>query len=181
MTFKSLKPPASYTLTVSPTDTIASIKSQLSKTHATAPPADAQRLLVKGKALADSKLLKEYNVQSGDTVNLMVKPGVNWDPSKPKEQEILQPKPLSASETGALGLAVGDGPASGKRKHGRAPSIVLSPSPSSDMPGAAPEKDILLSLDTTTDVPTSATETLSTYHTTITNPDFWEKLLLFLQ
>ncbi|KAF7763623.1 hypothetical protein Agabi119p4_8160 [Agaricus bisporus var. burnettii] len=181
LTFKSLKPPASYTLTVSPTDTIASIKSQLSKTHATAPPADAQRLLVKGKALADSKLLKEYNVQSGDTVNLMVKPGVNWDPSKPKEQEILQPKPLPASETGALGLAVGDGPASGKRKHGRAPSIVLSPSPSSDMPGAAPEKDILLSLDTTTDVPTSATETLSTYHTTITNPDFWEKLLIFLQ
>lgn len=114
-------------------------------------------------------------------MNLMVKPGVNWDPSKPKEQEILQPKPLSASETGALGLAVGDGPASGKRKHGRAPSIVLSPSPSSDMPGAAPEKDILLSLDTTTDVPTSATETLSTYHTAITNPDFWEKLLIFLQ
>jgi UV excision repair protein RAD23 len=181
LTFKSLKPPASYTLKVSPTDTIASIKSQLSSTHATAPPVDAQRLLVKGKALVDSKLLKEYNVQSGDTVNLMVKPGIKWDPSEPKEPEILQPKPVPAAETTLLGLAVGGETTSGKKRHGRAPSIVLSPSPSSDMPGAAPEKDIVLSVDSAADVPASATETLSTYQTIMTTPGFWENLLTFLK
>ena len=34
---------------------------------------------MKGKALADSKLLKEYSVKDGDTVNLMVKAGVEWN------------------------------------------------------------------------------------------------------
>ena len=57
-----------------PTDTIQAIKAQLAS-EAGAPPADVQRLLLKGKALADAKLLKEYDVKDGDTVNLMVKPG----------------------------------------------------------------------------------------------------------
>ncbi|KAJ3570565.1 hypothetical protein NP233_g4316 [Leucocoprinus birnbaumii] len=189
LTFKSLKPPASYTLTVSPTDTISTIKSQLATTYDTAPPADAQRLLVKGKALADAKLLKEYNVQNGDTVNLMLKPGTTWDPSKPKEKveekvetkEILQPKPVPA----VPGLSVtGEGAAaaatSGKRtRHSRTPSIVLSPSPSSDVLGAAPEKDILLTLDSETTA--APVETLTTYHATVADPAFWEKLLAFVR
>lgn len=120
-------------------------------------------------------------MQSGDTVNLMVKPGVSWDPSKPKEPEILQPKPVPAAETTALGLAVGEGTTSGKRRHGRTPSIVLSPSPSSDLPGAAPEKDIVLSADVTVDVPASAIEAQSTYQATVTTPDFWKNLLTFLK
>ncbi|KAF9447742.1 ubiquitin-like protein [Macrolepiota fuliginosa MF-IS2] len=184
LTFKSLKPPASYTLTVSPTDTIATIKSQLSDTHATAPPVDAQRLLVKGKALADAKLLKEYNVQNGDTVNLMVKPGVNWDPSKPKEAPILQPKPrLALDATSGLTVGGGDGTTPAKKaRHSRTPSIVLSPSPSSDFPGAAPERDILLTLDSAADLPNSMpVETLSTFHHTVAKPEFWEKLLTFLK
>ncbi|KAF5356779.1 hypothetical protein D9756_006708 [Leucocoprinus leucothites] len=180
LTFKSLKPPASYTLTVSPTDTIATIKAQLATTHNTAPPADAQRFLVKGKALADAKLLKEYNVQDGDTVNLMLKPGANWDPSKPREEkverEILQPKPVPA----VPGLFVSDesAPVGKRTRHSRAPSIVLSPSPSSDAPGAAPERDILLTLDSETTAPV---ETMTTYHTTVANPEFWEKLLAFVR
>ena len=81
MVFKSTKPVQSYTLSVQPTDTIAQIKTQLAATPG-APPADAQRLLLKGKALADAKLLQEYAVKDGDTINLMIKPGFEWDPSK---------------------------------------------------------------------------------------------------
>ncbi|KXN85832.1 hypothetical protein AN958_10718 [Leucoagaricus sp. SymC.cos] len=178
LTFKSLKPPATYSLAVSPTDTIATIKNQLATKHDTAPPSDSQRLLVKGKALADAKLLKEYNVQDGDTVNLMVKPGVNWDPSKPKEEEILQPKPVVAGE-GLPGLSVSEERTT-KKRHSRTPSIVLSPSPSSDLPGAAPEKDILLTLDSSADQSVPV-ESLSTFHTTVSKPEFWEKLLAFVR
>jgi len=183
LTFKSLKPSASYTLTVSPTDTIATIKSQLSTTHATAPPSDSQRLLVKGKALADAKLLKEYNVQDGDTVNLMVKPGVNWDPTKPKEPEIKQPKPrLPAEPMSGLTVAGEEGTAARKQRHSRTPSIVLSPSPSVDVPGASQEKDIILSLDSTAELPPRVpVETLSTFHHTVAKPEFWQKLLAFLR
>ena len=81
MTFKSTKPVQVYALDVQPTDTISSIKAQLASVPG-APPADVQRLLLKGKALADSKILREYAVKDGDTINLMVKPGFDWDPSK---------------------------------------------------------------------------------------------------
>ena len=176
LTFKSLKPLASYTLTVSPTDTIATIKSQLSTTHNTSPPADAQRFIIKGKALADTKLLKEYNIQDGDTVNLMVRPGISWDPSKPREEGILQPKPIPA-DSGLSADSPGI-PSEKRMRHSRTPSIVLSPSPSLDAPGSTPEKDILLTLDP--EMPAS-TGALTTYHTTIANPEFWVKLAAFFR
>jgi UV excision repair protein RAD23 len=82
---KSLKPPKTYTLAVQSSDTIADIKSYLASQPG-APPVDVQRLLLKGKALADTKLLKEYNIKDGDTVNLMVKQGQesNQAPETPK-------------------------------------------------------------------------------------------------
>src|SRR5579863_8532091 len=93
ITFKSLKPPFSTTIPVSPTDPISTIKSQIAA-QPCAPPADAQRLLLKGKALADAKLLKEYSVQDGDTINLMVKPGIEWDPTAKPQQEETTSAPL---------------------------------------------------------------------------------------
>lgn len=159
LTFKSLKPPKSFTLPVQPTDTIQSIKSLLaSQPHA--PPADVQRLLLKGKALADAKLLKEYNIKDGDTVNLMIKPGHTWDPNAMTSV----PKP-------SLG-------------HVRIPSVVLSPSPSSLSPSAEADKplDINLTLDTSS-IPTASAEsaTHSTYHATISQPEFWDRLHSFLR
>ncbi|KZT25690.1 hypothetical protein NEOLEDRAFT_1064568 [Neolentinus lepideus HHB14362 ss-1] len=170
ITFKSIKPPKSYTLSVSPTDSISSIKAQLAA-EATAPPADAQRLLLKGKALADNKLLREYSVRDGDTINLMVKPGYNWDLSAPPTISI--PGSSMQINTDAT-----------KRSHSRVPSVVLSPSPSGAFT-AGEEKpvDILLSLDTST-IPTpslSPEASSSTYHDTISNPEFWQKLLDFLR
>ncbi|KAF8962562.1 hypothetical protein BDZ97DRAFT_2021663 [Flammula alnicola] len=154
LVFKSLKPPASYTLLVEPTDTIAAIKAQLAA-QPTAPPADVQRLLLKGKALADGKLLKEYTIKAGDTVNLMVKPGHHWDP------------------TATTTTATAD--------HQRIPSVVLSPSPSSDSPGSV-EKDIMLTLDAgVLPSPVTQPETMSTYHEVVANPEFWERLHAFLK
>ncbi|KAJ3719047.1 hypothetical protein DFJ43DRAFT_1042816 [Lentinula guzmanii] len=193
---KSTKPPITYTLSgIHPTDTIAAIKQHLSSTNPTAPTPDAQRLLLKGKALADTKLLKEYPVKDGDTINLMVKPGVDWNPSAPiptAESPVVSlssPAPKKAAEmTGSSSLLQGGPPGghTGKR-HQRIPSVVLSPSPSNDDDvDTHTKKDILLTLDTSdlgigsgsTSVPK---ETLGTYHLTISSPEFWEKLTQFLR
>ena len=188
ITFKSIKPPASYTLSVHPTDTIGTVKSQLASAHPSAPPVDVQRLLLKGKALADNKLLKEYSIKDGDVINLMVKPGANWDPANPN------PRPTNDSLS-VDGLT--PGPAAGgalkRGRHQRIPSVVLSPSPSASTTdllagsegtpgnGISQEKDILLTLDTT-DVPEPIhPETLSSYHNVVANPEYWEKLLTFLK
>jgi len=106
----------------------------------------------------------------------MVRPGISWDPSKPQKEEILQPKPIPA----VSGLSANSpGILSEKRmRHSRTPSIVLSPSPSLDAPGAMPEKDILLTLDP--EEPASI-GVLTTYHTAIANPEFWVKLARYFR
>ncbi|ESK90889.1 ubiquitin family protein [Moniliophthora roreri MCA 2997] len=192
ITIKSAKPPATFNLSVLPTDTIASVKSQLfestssatSSTHA--PPADAQRLLHKGKALADNKLLKEYPIKAGDVVNLMVKTGFDWDPSKLPSAPvtIAQPAPIVPSQSGAsLTSDTGIGSGSGRRGHQRIPSVVLSPSPANDSPSPSPQfrpMDIELDIDDTqTDPP--AKEVVGSYHEVVSKPEFWERLSIFLK
>lgn len=175
---KSSKPPQSYTLSVQPTDTIADIKSHLAS-QSGAPPADVQRLLLKGKALADSKLLKEYSVKEGDTVNLMVKPGFDWDPTRPSA-----PVPEQKSNPVAVSapLSLTPEPASSKpRSHQRIPSVILSPSPNSLTPMGAEDRpvDIPLSLDSI-GPPNQANIPVSSYQTAVSQPEYWEQLLAFL-
>ncbi|KIM46754.1 hypothetical protein M413DRAFT_63970 [Hebeloma cylindrosporum] len=193
--FKSLKPPVSFTLGVHLTDTISVIKAQLAA-QPSAPPADVQRLLLKGKALADGKLLKEYNIKDGDTVNLMVKPGHHWDPNTntaPIESSISATttslSSMSSDSPNPNSNPFGSGSldpsprskAGGHGKHQRIPSVVLSPSPSSDSPGVV-EKDIMLTIDAgVLASPVAQNETLSTYHQTVANPEFWERLYAFLR
>ncbi|KAH9940328.1 ubiquitin-domain-containing protein [Amylocystis lapponica] len=175
ITFKSVKPSQSYTISVQPTDTISDIKAQLA-TEPGAPPADAQRLLLKGKALADGKLLQEYNVKDGDTVNLMVKPGFEWDPTKVSPP--AQPTPSRGGDNITL---LPEPTQKARSGHGRIPSVVLSPSPSlSPSPG---EKimDIPLVLDTSSIPASPAAATPNTsYHATLAQPVFWEHLYTFL-
>lgn len=184
LTIKSTKPPITYTLSgIHPTDTIAAIKQHLIATNPNAPAPDVQRLLLKGKALADNKLLKEYTVKDGDTINLMVKPGVEWNPSAPSAPSIQTPQPSSlpiSSSTGSLSGSVSGGK---KHSHQRIPSVVLSPSPSNDELNADTKtKDVLLTLDTDNlgsgGVPK---ETLGSYHLTISSPAFWERMIGFLR
>ncbi|GAA5977834.1 hypothetical protein JCM11641_006086 [Rhodosporidiobolus odoratus] len=72
LTIKSLKPPLTFTLSARPTSTIADLKAQLAQAESAAPPAEAQRWILKGKSMGDSKLLKEFPVEEGSTINLMV-------------------------------------------------------------------------------------------------------------
>ncbi|KAJ8516755.1 hypothetical protein ONZ45_g5971 [Pleurotus djamor] len=171
ITIKSLKPPASFSLTVDPTDTISDIKSKLAA-QPTAPPPDVQRLLLKGKALVDTKLLKDYNIADGATVTLMFKPGYEWDPTKPSPQ----PSPPSPTPSITLVDAAKAHPAGG-RKHQRIPSVVLSPSPGSSSPVFDKPIDITLSLD----APPSLSPDISSYHTTVSKPEFWGRLRNFLR
>lgn len=169
LVFKSLKPPATFTMSVPLTDTISAIKAQLAS-KPSAPPADVQRLLFKGKALADGKLLKEYsNIKDGDSINLMVKPGYDWNTtattaSSPELLSTLVPEAHSKQ---------------GGRRHHRIPSVMLSPSPSLESSGAA-EKDILLTIDAGA-LPSPEPDNMSTFNQTVSQPVFWERLHAFLK
>ncbi|KNZ55724.1 hypothetical protein VP01_25g6 [Puccinia sorghi] len=75
ITIKSLKPPLTFSIACSPSSTISELKKLLCESNSSAPPVEAQRLVYKGKALADNKLLKEYEaIQTGETIHLMIKP-----------------------------------------------------------------------------------------------------------
>ena len=184
-----MKPPQTYSLSVQPTDTIADIKVQLAAV-ASAPPADVQRLLVKGKVLADGKLLKEYDVKDGDTVNLMIKAGYHWDPTTavavetPKEtpSSTLAPSSVDATNPPTITLVPEPKEQKTRQGHGRIPSVVLSPSPS--LSPLADEKlvDIPLILDTS-NIPPSASQSApdTPYHRIISQPEFWGRLYGFLR
>ncbi|KAF5380248.1 hypothetical protein D9757_008231 [Collybiopsis confluens] len=191
LTIKSTKPPVTYALAgIHPTDTIAAIKQHLFATHPTAPAPDAQRLLLKGKALADNKLLKEYTVNDGDTINLMVKPGVEWNAASvaspvPKSATSQTPQ-LSSNSSLLEGTPTSSSTSSSGKKHQRIPSVVLSPSPANDDDlDKSPKRDVLLPLDTNElDLGPSSPvlrATLGTYHLMISNPAFWEKMLALLR
>ncbi|KAG1729131.1 hypothetical protein EDB19DRAFT_1939123 [Suillus lakei] len=179
ITFKSTKPPQSFTLAVQPTDTVSEVKALLAS-QPNAPSAEAQRLLLKGKALADAKLLKEYGVKEGDTINLMLKPGFEWDPTKAPSSDTspvkMKPSNLPEIQTPQPKLATG-------HRHTRTPSIVLSPSPSivSLEPEGKPH-DIDLTLDTSL-LPTASISRAarSSYQTVISEPPFWDRLYSFLR
>ncbi|KAG2361834.1 ubiquitin family-domain-containing protein [Suillus spraguei] len=180
ITFKSTKPPQSFTLAVQPTDTVSEVKALLAS-QPNAPPPEAQRLLLKGKALADAKLLKEYGVKEGDTINLMLKPGFEWDPTKSPFPSNASPVKMKHSnlpeiQTPQPKLATG-------HRHTRTPSIVLSPSPSvvSLEPEGKPH-DIDLTLDTSL-LPTASISRAarSSYQTVISEPPFWDRLYSFLR
>jgi UV excision repair protein RAD23 len=180
ITFKSTKPPQSFTLAVQPTDTVSEVKALLAS-QANAPPAEAQRLLLKGKALADAKLLKEYGVKEGDTINLMLKPGFEWDPTKSPFPSSASPVKMKLSnlpeiQTPQPKLSTG-------HRHTRTPSIVLSPSPSVvSLELEGKPHDIDLTLDTSL-LPTASISRAarSSYQTVISEPPFWDRLYSFLR
>ncbi|GJN89376.1 hypothetical protein Rhopal_002356-T1 [Rhodotorula paludigena] len=74
LTVKSIKPALTFSLAARPTATIADLKAQLyaAEQGKGAPTPEAQRWILKGKAMGDTKLLKEFAVEDGTVVNLMV-------------------------------------------------------------------------------------------------------------
>lgn len=182
LTIKVAKPARSFTISTSPVETISAVKSLIAS-QASAPPADAQRLLLRGKALADGKLLKEYTVKDGDTVNLMLKPGFDWDWSAPTPASQGTKGTSTKDENGDISMKLDPGTPSKPGKHGRIPSVVLSPSPSTT---SLPLSDnipspITLNLDTS-HIPTGdPASLLDPYHQKISSPEFWLRLYDFLK
>ncbi|KAI0763146.1 hypothetical protein BC629DRAFT_1597059 [Irpex lacteus] len=138
------------------------------------------------------KLLKEYDIKDGDTVNLMVRAGSLWDPSQLAPTLTSSP---GASGTSTPAITTTDAPATDPESitlvpeqtkqtrsgHARIPSVVLSPSPS--LTPVADEKlvDIPLVLDTSNMPPSSLHPGPNTpYHAKIAQADFWQRLHTFL-
>ncbi|KAK7044448.1 ubiquitin-like protein [Favolaschia claudopus] len=181
LTFKSLKPAATFTLSsIHPADSIQSLKQRIAA-EPNGPPVSAQRLLFKGKALADAKLVKEYpNLLSGETVNLVLKPTTTT--SSTTDMDTL-PAPKPTLSTGDRPVVSAAEAAAHPRRHTRIPSVVLSPSPSHDNAAGSPAAsvtDITLTLDNIDAEPGLAAAELSTYHEKLAEPEFWEALLVFL-
>ncbi|OCF30820.1 hypothetical protein I317_03671 [Kwoniella heveanensis CBS 569] len=164
LTIKSLRPSLTITLSAQLTDTVSDLKSAIASSSSNAPSADTQRLLLKGKALTDTKLLKEYDITSGATLHLMVKAAA--------------PASVSTTDTRAT-------------ETGLTSDEATFPPPSSASP-APPALTITTSLDSSstagTSMPLSVLDSAApptgpqpqvssaTFHTTVADPAFWQKI-----
>lgn len=103
LTIKSLKPSFSFPIQAHLTDSVAHLKSLIaSSSQASTPSVESQRLLLKGKALTDAKLLKEYEeFKDGATVTLVIKPGAAMTATSRMEtqQQATAPAPPSLTVT----------------------------------------------------------------------------------
>ncbi|ORY25259.1 hypothetical protein BCR39DRAFT_561162 [Naematelia encephala] len=156
VTVKSLKPPLSFNVTAQLTDTVADLKTLVSKSSSSAPSPDSQRLLLKGKALIDTKLLKEYDIESGATIHLMVKA------STPAPAPPPAPAPHKPSHASSASI---DGPPTLTITT----SVDASSSPGTEMP--------LTNMDTSAP-PLGPQPQVSSaaFHNTVADPQFWQRI-----
>lgn len=150
LTVKSLKPPLSFTIQAQTTDTISHLKTLVAQSSPDAPPPDVQRLLLKGKALVDTKLVKEYSIASGSTLTLMLKP-------------TSTPAATSSSSTPAPGQG---GTAGGP------PSLTIT-TETSEGTSSTPITDANI------DIPPSGPQpqvSSAAFHKTISDPQFWQRI-----
>lgn len=72
MTVKVLKPSSTFTIgSLSPKDTIHQLKQRIYQQQSSLP-VNRQRLLIKGKVLADQKTLEELSINEDSVIHLMV-------------------------------------------------------------------------------------------------------------
>ncbi|EJU02471.1 hypothetical protein DACRYDRAFT_94755 [Dacryopinax primogenitus] len=179
ITIKSFKPALSFSVSLSPLDPISQLKHQLAL-HPRAPPTDAQRLLLKGKALVDARLVKEYDITEGSTVMLMVKPGYEWTQAKPDDNPMeidTPPPPPGRSST----LSPGNQPIPTLTLSTEIPSRPPTPSgptPPPQLHTVPINTDIL-----TASIPSTSPDagTPAKYHQTISSKSFWTRLYGFLR
>ena len=150
LTVKCLKPSLSITVTAQTTDTVADLKTLVSKSSSSAPAAATQRLLLKGKALTGTKLLKEYDIQDGATIHLLLKAVTNT----------TEASAVSASSSSSPGAAP--------------PSLTITTSLDDSKPNKAvpmTEADI--------DVPPKGPQpqiSSAAFHSTVSEPRFWQRI-----
>lgn len=166
LTVKSLKPSLSLPMTVNLTDSVSQLKTLISQASTSAPPADSQRLLLKGKALTDSKLLKEYDISDGAIVHLYFKPAA----------AAATPTPALNVESTSASASTSSPPVD------KSTSAPPSPAPPSltittsveDGPGTSmPLTNFDLAAPPTGPQPEI---TSATFHASIADPVFWQKI-----
>jgi len=161
-------------LSICHTSSIAAAKAQLAAQDSSAPPPEAQRWILKGKAMGDTKLLKEFNITVGAaTVNLMVSKPTSGPTATPPALD-LPPASASAADP-ATPSSVGSGP--DPMSLGPIPSLTLStdPMPSPTNPTAPKlsiETDLLAKGDFLP--PSTATGGDSeAFISTVGDPELW--------
>ncbi|GAA5960751.1 hypothetical protein JCM3765_007320 [Sporobolomyces pararoseus] len=165
LTIKSLKPPLTFEISASPTSTIHSLKQQLADSHGSkgAPGVEGQRWILKGKSMGDQKLLKEFNVQDGAVINLMVTktaavPTTTKSSSDDPEEATAQAVPsLTLSEPSASTSSSSDSTASTTK-----PSISLD-----NLPPASPSS--------------ASAHSSAAYRERIQQPELWEEIRSLLE
>lgn len=72
VTVKVLKPSSTFTIgSLNPSDTVSQLKQRIYQQQSSLP-VNRQRLLIKGKVLADQKTLEELSIAEGAVIHLMV-------------------------------------------------------------------------------------------------------------
>ncbi|WWC59943.1 uncharacterized protein I303_102506 [Kwoniella dejecticola CBS 10117] len=158
ITIKCLKPSLTLPITSSLTDTVTDLKAQIAKSNSSAPSVDTQRLLLKGKALSDNKLLKEYDIKDGTILHLMVKVSTASASAPAKDltsDEATFPPPSSASPAPpALTITTSIDNA----------STAGTSMPLTNIDSAAPPLGPQPSVSS------------ASFHQTISDPQFWQKI-----
>lgn len=172
LTIKSLKPPLTFTLSAAPTATIVSLKQQLADSQSSkgAPAVEGQRWILKGKSMGDTKLLKEFNVQDGAVINLMVT----------KSSVALPPPTASTTSTANAGTSSDDpeevstAPA--------VPSLTLS-EPGADSTSSKTTRRPSISLDNLPPPSSSSASVHSSaaYRERIQQPELWQEIRAVLE
>lgn len=129
LTIKSLKPVLTFTLPCTPTATIGSLKQQLANQDSSAPPAEQQRWILKGKAMASDRLLKDFAIEDGSVVNLMVSkpPGTASAPvPAAAPANTLSPAPAQSAKLSPPASPSSGPPPPERHTHRSVPSLTLS-------------------------------------------------------
>lgn len=153
LTVKSIKPPLTLSLSASLTDSVTDLKDLVAK-QSGAPAADAQRLLLKGKALADAKLLKEYDLADGAVITLMIKPGATSAAAAPAPAPV-QTTPIKTPTP----------------SRGGAPHLTITTPVEGASPSEIPDG---LDFDRSPECPSPVSS--KAFHTTAASPEFWQKV-----
>lgn len=181
LNIKSLKPALKLNVEASLSDSVTDLKKQINA--AGGPPANAQRLLLKGKVLADSKLLKEYDLADGATIMLMAKPGGASPPGgavAPSPSDSIAAGGGAGATTGAAAGSLGT-----KRDHPTL-SPLQTPDPTTPDAKQARNKPPTPQLTVTTDGgepgdlyesrgPPSPVQSTK-FHSVVADPKFWQKI-----
>lgn len=148
LTIKCLKPALQIPITASLSDSVADLKAAIAAANPAAPVPDAQRLLIKGKALADSKLLKEYDLADGAVINLLAK-------------AVPAPAPSQAAP------APPKTPTTTRPRHLSTPSLTITTTDSMDI-------DPAFASDYSPEPPSPVSG--ANFHRTLSSTEFWQKV-----